>query len=66
MSVQLNVLEEGLVNYPVVGFGESGRKASELRVLLAKMEESEVCILLFNLWQLFYFLLVLEKVLEFS
>ncbi|KAL8061867.1 hypothetical protein ABFX02_02G110600 [Erythranthe guttata] len=38
---QLNMLEEGLVNHPVVGFGESGRKASELRVLLAKIEESE-------------------------
>ncbi|KAG9156863.1 hypothetical protein Leryth_025128 [Lithospermum erythrorhizon] len=39
---QLNMLEEGLVNHAVVGFGESGRKASELRVLLAKIEESEV------------------------
>ncbi|CAI9102753.1 OLC1v1001072C1 [Oldenlandia corymbosa var. corymbosa] len=39
---QLNMLEEGLVNRPAVGFGESGRKASELRVLLAKMEESEL------------------------
>ncbi|KAG9156862.1 hypothetical protein Leryth_025128 [Lithospermum erythrorhizon] len=38
---QLNMLEEGLVNHAVVGFGESGRKASELRVLLAKIEESE-------------------------
>ncbi|KAL8529284.1 hypothetical protein ACS0TY_006637 [Phlomoides rotata] len=38
---QLNMLEEGLVNHPVVGFGESGRKASDLRVLLAKIEESE-------------------------
>lgn len=38
---QLNMLEEGLVNHPVVGFGESGRKASELRVLLGKIEESE-------------------------
>lgn len=41
--IQLNMLEEGLINYPVVGFGESGRKASELRILLAKIEESEVC-----------------------
>ncbi|KAG8391105.1 hypothetical protein BUALT_Bualt01G0153200 [Buddleja alternifolia] len=41
LYVQLNMLEEGLVNYPVVGFGESGRKASDLRVLLAKIEESE-------------------------
>ncbi|KAG7948554.1 hypothetical protein I3843_13G013900 [Carya illinoinensis] len=38
---QLNILEEGLINQPVVGFGESGRKASELRILLAKIEESE-------------------------
>ncbi|XP_009607185.1 protein unc-13 homolog isoform X1 [Nicotiana tomentosiformis] len=38
---QLNMLEEGLINYPAVGFGESGRKANELRVLLAKIEESE-------------------------
>lgn len=37
------MLEEGLINHPVVGFGESGRKASELRILLAKIEESEVC-----------------------
>ncbi|KAG6406216.1 hypothetical protein SASPL_133815 [Salvia splendens] len=38
---QLNMLEEGLVNHPVVGFGESGQKASDLRILLAKIEESE-------------------------
>ncbi|XP_042757958.2 protein unc-13 homolog [Lactuca sativa] len=38
---QLNMLEEGLVNHPVVGFGESGRKASEIRILLARIEESE-------------------------
>ncbi|KAL5800807.1 hypothetical protein ACOSQ3_032439 [Xanthoceras sorbifolium] len=38
---QLNMLEEGLINSPVVGFGESGRKASELSILLAKIEESE-------------------------
>uniref|UniRef100_A0A5B7C2I2 MHD1 domain-containing protein n=1 Tax=Davidia involucrata TaxID=16924 RepID=A0A5B7C2I2_DAVIN len=38
---QLNMMEEGLINHPVVGFGESGRKASELRILLAKIEESE-------------------------
>lgn len=43
LSFQLNILEEGLINQPVVGFGESGRKASELRILLAKIEESEVC-----------------------
>ncbi|KAJ9190542.1 hypothetical protein P3X46_001729 [Hevea brasiliensis] len=38
---QLFMLEEGLINHPVVGFGESGRKASDLRILLAKIEESE-------------------------
>lgn len=38
---QLNILEEGLINHPVVGFGESGRKASELRIPLSKIEESE-------------------------
>ncbi|KAL2898224.1 Protein unc-13-like protein [Bienertia sinuspersici] len=38
---QLNMLEEGLINHPVVGFGESGRKANEVRILLAKIEESE-------------------------
>ncbi|XP_015894761.3 protein unc-13 homolog [Ziziphus jujuba] len=38
---QLNILEDGLINHPAVGFGESGRKASELRILLAKIEESE-------------------------
>ncbi|KMS97386.1 hypothetical protein BVRB_6g155550 isoform B [Beta vulgaris subsp. vulgaris] len=38
---QLNMLEEGLINHPVVGFGESGRKANEIRILLAKIEESE-------------------------
>ncbi|KAK7256956.1 hypothetical protein RIF29_30579 [Crotalaria pallida] len=38
---QLRVLEEGLVNHPAVGFGESGRKTNELRILLAKIEESE-------------------------
>ena len=42
MSVQLKLLEEGLVNHPAVGFGESGRKTNELRILLAKIEESEV------------------------
>ncbi|KAL0380059.1 UNVERIFIED_CONTAM: protein unc-13 [Sesamum angustifolium] len=41
MVGKLNMLEEGLVNHPVVGFGESGRKASDLRILLAKIEESE-------------------------
>ena len=43
------MLEEGLINHPVVGFGESGRKASELRILLAKIEESEVCVLLVSM-----------------
>ncbi|XP_050232331.1 protein unc-13 homolog [Mercurialis annua] len=38
---QLFILEEGLINHPVVGFGESGRKASDLRILLAKIEEAE-------------------------
>ncbi|XAR63551.1 hypothetical protein NMG60_11023523 [Bertholletia excelsa] len=38
---QLNMLEEGLINHPAVGFSESGRKASELRNLLTKIEESE-------------------------
>ncbi|XP_054815396.1 protein unc-13 homolog isoform X2 [Prosopis cineraria] len=38
---QLKMLEEGLVNLPAVGFGESGRKTNELRILLAKIEESE-------------------------
>lgn len=38
---QLNILEEGLVNHPVVGFGELGRKANDFRMLLKKMEESE-------------------------
>lgn len=38
---QLNMLEEGLVNHPAVGFGESARRASELKILLAKIEESE-------------------------
>lgn len=39
---QLNLLEEGLINYPAVGFGESGRKSSMLRALLAKVEECEL------------------------
>lgn len=38
---QLNILEEGLINHPVVGFGESGRRVNELSILLAKIEESE-------------------------
>ncbi|GAB2282430.1 Protein unc-13 [Dionaea muscipula] len=38
---QLNMLEEGLINHPAVGFGESGRASSEMRTLLAKIEESE-------------------------
>lgn len=36
------MLEEGLINHAAVGFSESGRKASELRILIAKIEESEV------------------------
>lgn len=50
LLVQLNILEEGLINYPVVGFGESGRKSSELRILLAKIEEAEVCVSLINIF----------------
>ncbi|XP_058079105.1 protein unc-13 homolog [Magnolia sinica] len=38
---QLNLLEEGLLNHPAVGFGESGRKANDLRILLKNIEESE-------------------------
>ncbi|TYI83626.1 hypothetical protein E1A91_D05G306400v1 [Gossypium mustelinum] len=38
---QLNMLAEGLFNHPAVGFGESGCKTSEFRILLAKIEESE-------------------------
>lgn len=47
MFMKLNMLEEGLVNHPAVGFGESSRRASELsqlRIILAKIEESEVCV----------------------
>jgi hypothetical protein len=40
------MLEEGLINHPVVGFGELGRKVNELRNLFRKIEESEVLILL--------------------
>ncbi|XP_062198694.1 protein unc-13 homolog [Phragmites australis] len=38
---QLNMLEEGLINHPVVGFGELGRKVNEARNLFRKIEESE-------------------------
>ncbi|XVF82445.1 hypothetical protein PTKIN_Ptkin16aG0048700 [Pterospermum kingtungense] len=38
---QLNMLAEGLINHPAVGFGESGCNASEFKILLAKIEESE-------------------------
>lgn len=38
---QLYMLEEGLINHPAVGFGESGRKANELKNLLKKIEEAE-------------------------
>ncbi|KAG2313752.1 hypothetical protein Bca52824_025309 [Brassica carinata] len=37
----LNMLAEGLINHPVVGFGESGRKATDLKSLLQRIEESE-------------------------
>jgi len=50
LLIQLNILEEGLINYPVVGFGESGRKSNELRILLAKIEEAEVCVSLINIF----------------
>ena len=40
------MLEEGLINHPVVGFGDLGRKVNELRNLFRKIEESEVLILL--------------------
>jgi len=40
------MLEEGLINHPVVGFGELGRKVNELRNLFRKIAESEVLILL--------------------
>lgn len=36
------MLDEGLINHPVVGFGELGRKVNELRSLFRKIEESEV------------------------
>lgn len=39
---QLNLLEEGLLNHPAVGFGESRRRANDLRVLLRKIEDSEL------------------------
>ncbi|KAF3791456.1 hypothetical protein EJ110_NYTH08321 [Nymphaea thermarum] len=39
---QLNILEEGLLHHPVVPYVESGHKPSDLTVLLAKIEESEV------------------------
>ncbi|XP_031485081.1 protein unc-13 homolog isoform X2 [Nymphaea colorata] len=39
---QFNVLEEGLLHHPVVPYVESGHKPSDLTVLLAKIEESEV------------------------
>ncbi|KAJ1692321.1 hypothetical protein LUZ63_009019 [Rhynchospora breviuscula] len=38
---QLNILEEGLINHTVVGFGELGRKINELRNILRKIEEVE-------------------------
>jgi hypothetical protein len=38
----LNMMEEGLINHPLVGFGELGRKVNELRNLFKKIEESEV------------------------
>ncbi|OWM90047.1 hypothetical protein CDL15_Pgr026960 [Punica granatum] len=41
VQMELYMLEEGLINHAAVGFSESGRKASELRILMAKIEESE-------------------------
>ncbi|OIV99067.1 hypothetical protein TanjilG_32326 [Lupinus angustifolius] len=41
VQMELKVLEEGLVHHPAVGFGECGHKTNELRILLAKIEESE-------------------------
>nr|CAD1838954.1 unnamed protein product [Ananas comosus var. bracteatus] len=38
---QLNMLEEGLINHSVVGFGEMGRKLNELRNIMRQIEESE-------------------------
>jgi len=38
---QLNMLEEGLIHHPVVGFGESGHKTNDLKNILRKIEESE-------------------------
>ncbi|CAN6443323.1 unnamed protein product [Victoria cruziana] len=39
---QLNILEEGLLHHPAVPYSESGYRPSDLTVLLAKIEESEV------------------------
>lgn len=36
------MLEEGLIHHAAVGFTEPGNEASELRTLMAKIEESEV------------------------
>lgn len=40
------MLEEGFVNYPIVGFQNFGLNASEMKTLLARIEESEVSFLL--------------------
>lgn len=50
LASQLNMLAEGLINHPVVGFGESGRKANDLKSLLQRIEESEVFVLLYVQW----------------
>lgn len=52
LFLQLNMLEEGLINHPVVGFGEMGRKLNELRNIMRQIEESEV--LLFKLYIHFF------------
>ncbi|XP_024542200.1 uncharacterized protein LOC9647607 [Selaginella moellendorffii] len=38
---QLNLLEEGLVNFPAVSLEHNDRQAGELRTLIAKIEEAE-------------------------
>lgn len=48
------MLAEGLINNPVVGFGESGRKATDLKSLLLRIEESEVFFLLLCSCDLLY------------
>ncbi|KNA07389.1 hypothetical protein SOVF_172340 [Spinacia oleracea] len=35
------MLEQGIINHPIVSFGESGQKSNEVGILLAKIEEFE-------------------------